>query len=375
MVNNQSKLTGASDDKPKKRVVEPVIPLVRSETKDLKKGEYVVIKCRIRPNDNDSPTYDLPIPYFGTGSAEEFLSWKDNLKKAIKGQDVNDGPGKFAMARRLLRGDALTAFNNAALKHASETGASYNATIKSLTAHVFPLKALQQQKRYMRRFMRKPRELKVQEFVCRVGELNEFLLEFPTATPGAIPTKLPEDEIMDILEFSVPASWQRQMEIMDFNPINETPQAFINFCQRLELHESASNGNGEKKKSSKQGKKGSGSNKRKQSTSFEEGLDCILHGKNCGHVTDDCWTLKRQAERLKKEGKKPSKADKDMNVLMKKAVVEAINVASGAKKARKTPTKKDKTEELQAFAQLTVLSDGEIAEAVEDSDHSDSEQE
>ena len=109
MVNNQSKILGASDDKPKKWFVEPVIPLVRTEAKDLKKGEYVVIKCRIRPNDNDSPTFDLPIPYFSTGSAEEFLSWKDNLKKAIKGQDVSDGPGKFAMARRLLRGDALTA--------------------------------------------------------------------------------------------------------------------------------------------------------------------------------------------------------------------------------------------------------------------------
>ena len=137
MVNNQSKILGASDDKPKKWFVEPVIPLVRTEAKDLKKGEYVVIKCRIRPNDNDSPTFDLPIPYFSTGSAEEFLSWKDNLKKAIKGQDVSDGPGKFAMARRLLRGDALTAFNNAALLHGSETGATYNATLKNLTVHVF----------------------------------------------------------------------------------------------------------------------------------------------------------------------------------------------------------------------------------------------
>ena len=98
-----------------------------------------------------------------------------------------------------------------------------------------------------------------------------------------------------------------------------------------------------------------------------------MYGKNCGHATDDCWNLKRQAERLKKDGKKPSKADKDMNVLMKKAVVEAINVASGAKKAKKSSPKKEKTEELQAFAQLTVLSDGEIAEAVEDSEHSDSE--
>ena len=143
MVNSFSKLTGASEDKPKRRVITPVIPLKRAEAKDLKKGEYVVIKCRIRPNDNDSPTFDLPIPYFGTGTPEEFLTWRDNVSKAIKGQDVTDGPGKFAMARRLLKGDALTAFNNASTTNASETANLFNAVIKSLTAHVFPMKALQ----------------------------------------------------------------------------------------------------------------------------------------------------------------------------------------------------------------------------------------
>ena len=195
MVNSYSKLSGASEDKPTRRVIAPVIPLKRAEAKDLKKGEYVVIKCRIRPNDNDSPTFDLPIPYFGTGTAEEFLTWKDNVSKAIKGQDVTDGPGKFAMARRLLKGDALTAFNNGSTQYATESTATFNAVIKTLTAHVFPMKALQQQKRYMRRFIRKPFDMKVQDFVSRMGELNEYLTSFPNATPGIPASKLPENEI------------------------------------------------------------------------------------------------------------------------------------------------------------------------------------
>ena len=41
MVNNHSKLVGTSEDKPERRVIELVIPLVRTEAKNLKKGEGV----------------------------------------------------------------------------------------------------------------------------------------------------------------------------------------------------------------------------------------------------------------------------------------------------------------------------------------------
>ena len=272
------------------------------------------------------------------------------------------------MARRLLKGDALTAFNNASTAHASESRNSFNAVIKSLTAHVFPMKALQQQKRYMRRFLRKPFDMKVQEFVSRMGELNEYLTSLPSATPGIAATKLPEDEVLDILEFSMPQSWQRQMLLLDFNPIDATTQEFVHFCQRLEMGETD-----EKKTESKTGnrdRKKKGKRKAESSAEHNEGLDCMLHGKNCGHTTKNCWTLKKQAAAAQKKGKHTSHSKKEINVMMKQAVVEAFNAASSAKKAKKA--KKDKTEELQAFTKLTVLSDGEIAEAIEESDDGES---
>lgn len=56
------------------RQIVPVIPLARPEAKtELGKGEYSVLKCRTTPSEEESPTYDLPIPYFKTGTAEEFL--------------------------------------------------------------------------------------------------------------------------------------------------------------------------------------------------------------------------------------------------------------------------------------------------------------
>ena len=85
--------------------------------------------------------------------------------------------------------------------------------------------------------MKKPLSMTVQEYVSRVGELNQYLTEFPPSAVALTITKLPEDELMDILEFSVPQSWKRQMLLMDFNPIDSTPAQFVNFCQRLELTE------------------------------------------------------------------------------------------------------------------------------------------
>ena len=49
-----------------------MIKLEKSDKTDLKKGECVIIEFQIRPNNNDSSTFDLAIPYVGTGSAEDF---------------------------------------------------------------------------------------------------------------------------------------------------------------------------------------------------------------------------------------------------------------------------------------------------------------
>ena len=103
-----------------RRQVVPVIPLTRPETKvSLTKGEYSVLKCKTTPDVEGSATYDLPIPYFKTGTAEEFLRWKRNVHRALTGQNVTTGPGQYNLTRKLLDGDALMVFNLKAKKPAT----------------------------------------------------------------------------------------------------------------------------------------------------------------------------------------------------------------------------------------------------------------
>ena len=189
MTNTQSKLNSDTDAKSARKRITPPIDLERPAAKNYKEHDHIIVKCRTDPTDNTSPPYDLPIILFGTGSCEEWLQWRKNFEKAIKGQGLSTGPGHFAQARRLLTGAALGAFEVAASAVTSETVASCEAVLKEVDRHVFPTRALQIQKRYMRRYMRKPSWMKTKEFSNRVLEINDYLPIFAVESGRA--TKIP----------------------------------------------------------------------------------------------------------------------------------------------------------------------------------------
>ena len=243
----------ASNNDRKSGFLPPPIPLERPENKALQKDEYLVMKLRSIPNKSTSPVYELNVPYFKDGTPEDWMKFLANFKKVVIGQDLSTGTTQFAMARRLLMGETLSQFNKKAeeLKveatNAAEEGVAVtDATIetienlhlcfKAVTVTVLPPKALQTQKRYMRRVLQKPQGMKIREYFGRYLELNEYLKEFPPFNGAS--QKLPSDKVMEHAEFAIPNSWQRQMVLHGFNTISRTINKFIEFCKRLELSES-----------------------------------------------------------------------------------------------------------------------------------------
>ena len=69
----------------------------------------------------------------------------------------------------------------------------------------------------MRRSLRKPRDMSIREYVNRVLELNDQLASYPGTGDITDGTKLPEDEILDLLEFGIPNTWQKAMLLQDFD--------------------------------------------------------------------------------------------------------------------------------------------------------------
>ena len=156
----------------------------------------------------------------------------------------------------------------------------------------------------MRRSLRKPRNMSIRVYVNRVLEMNDQLVSYPGTGDNIDGTKLPEDEILDLLEFGIPNTWQKAMLLQDFDPQVHTVNDFVQFCERLETMESeeipprekhTNNNNAKRKRSSSSSTRNNNSNSRGQKKS----LDCMLHGKDCGHSTDQCFVLKKQADKLK----------------------------------------------------------------------------
>ena len=155
------------------------------------------------------------------------------FKKIIVGQDLTTGVTQFAMARRFLMGDTLAQFNKKleelkeeAIKDAAEgttistssieTPDNLKKCLEAVTKTVLPLKALQTQKQYMRRMLRKPQGMKICNYFRRYIELNNYLEMFP---PFKENQKMPIDEILEHAEFAIPSLWQRQFVPQGFNAV------------------------------------------------------------------------------------------------------------------------------------------------------------
>ena len=90
----------------------PPIPFEKPTKKQLSEEQYHAHKLCSSPTNKDSPTYDLVVPYFGSGTCEEYLTLLKNFDKVKTGQNITSGTNEFALARHLLEGEALTVFKN-----------------------------------------------------------------------------------------------------------------------------------------------------------------------------------------------------------------------------------------------------------------------
>jgi hypothetical protein len=136
----------------------PPIQLQRPRRVEWDSDTYLNLRLLAVPGNNDSPTYYMPVRYFNNGTSEEcWLMFKKALSKVLIGQNITTGPHTYGMARRLIEGAALRKFDDSALLpvHGAETLVHYEEVMRDMTNYVFPTRALQIQKRYMRRHMRK----------------------------------------------------------------------------------------------------------------------------------------------------------------------------------------------------------------------------
>jgi uncharacterized protein YerC len=207
---------------------QPPIPFRKIERSPPKKGSCTEFKMFVRPHDvNDTNTYTIEVPHFRTGPPEHWIETINDIQQVITGSRIDTAAGSFAIVRTILKGDALRLFEDAVTIHGTANIQRFNRCMDHVTTHIFPARALIYQKRYLSHDMCKPRDVSIRDYVIRVHELNALLGYFP---PFGENQELPDDEIVDIVEHNIPATWQRNMLIQGWDPVLHTLQDLQEFC-------------------------------------------------------------------------------------------------------------------------------------------------
>eukprot|EP00957_Ditylum_brightwellii_P059632 4526685-Ditylum_brightwellii.AAC.1 len=138
----------------------------RPEPRNIERGQFHTYKLHTTPADATLPVYKLSVPFFDEGTPEELIKFRCGLAAVLKGQNVTQGPASYATAKMLLKGDALTMFEQVEIAQGNQTVPHFNKCLDDVSEHVFPEKAGQIQKRYMWRNLRFTKDLTMKEWVA-----------------------------------------------------------------------------------------------------------------------------------------------------------------------------------------------------------------
>lgn len=176
--------------------------------------------------------------------------------------------------------------------------------------------------------------------------------ELPKIPPISRNNALSADEIVDILLFAFPASWQKEMNRQGFDPTEHTPMEVVEFCERMELAEEMDTDKNTKKVSSKTNKN-DGRIPKKPKTSGEPKFYCKTHGKNYSHNTEDCRaggkSKNKSWSRKAEDGKKQTK---DLAAFIKKAIKDELHAVDKKRKSSDEETDGETSEEVNAIDAL-----------------------
>ena len=89
-----------------------ILPLIPDKPKKLTKDECITFKLRTEPANNASPTYEFTMPYlYGTEPTRSSIRFMKDFEVVITGLNITTANGMLVMARRILKGEVLSQYN------------------------------------------------------------------------------------------------------------------------------------------------------------------------------------------------------------------------------------------------------------------------
>jgi hypothetical protein len=236
--------------------------------------------------------------------------------------------------------------------------------IQEVVSYMSPTKALAKQTAWMRRFCRKPADMTTKVFLNHLLRINDE--ELPCIPPKFNQSqKLSQDDIIDIILHGIPKRWAREFERSGFDPMESDLKKLMEQCERMESLD-AMDGEQTEKKTEKSSNRDTKKSHKKHKSSHESrsgSRDCVIHGKKCGHSTDECKVVlglvkpeKRQEKKVSfKDGQRPStnkswsrksneakdKTKKDLAAFIGKLVKKELNAVQKDDKEKRKKNEDD----------------------------------
>ncbi len=218
----------------------PPLPLVEdAKDKDEKPKATDVIEFVLKQRAGSTataPTYKLKVARFCEGTVSEWIDFRKAISELWRQNGITNTQDRVANISTILRGDSLTGFEEKIQELTTSTDEAgvtvtievtdetVNASLNAVAQMVFPFRALETQKQWMRRRMRKPKELSIRKTVAAVGRLNNSLPLFPN---GKESDKFTPGEILEILEWSIPEVWRTKFDLAGYVPTEFTKEKFM----------------------------------------------------------------------------------------------------------------------------------------------------
>ena len=245
--------------------------MVPEPTTLIKKEDLAQVDLLSDPADANSTKVKFAFKILKGGHGEvahDVIQWFINVERAFTGLNSNNGLLRYQMLQQFACGSALSGFNHNILVQAGPARAGLVATaqaavnrddgtnaaraqglndhlaamqaltnetvlaqnvgtgivttaLQQLATILLPTKILQRVKHYLRWEARKPVDMGVREYLMHILRINTQ--EIPRLPPHFNATQsLSDNEIIDILLFGTPKSWQREMDHQGIDPLAST---------------------------------------------------------------------------------------------------------------------------------------------------------
>jgi hypothetical protein len=174
---------------------------------------------------------------FDKGTPQEWMELLTSLREIWQQNSVNGAHDRAATVAAVLKGNSRIAFEAAIEDARTDPNAAaliplmadhVEESLWAVTTIVFPFCALETQKQWMNRYMKKPFDLSAKMMSTALSRINNYLPSFPD---GDASSKFTDAELVGLLDFSLPASWRKAMDLKGYVASQHDKKLLGNQCK------------------------------------------------------------------------------------------------------------------------------------------------